>query len=120
MLITLLAWLYISLICGIWGINILNLLKRIAGNKQQIRLHFSIICRFGPAGITILASVLSLFMPLGTWLAQLMILLPCIILFFLKSGKPLFRNLRIQINHFHPAMYFLLLSFIIMLLVMSS
>jgi hypothetical protein len=120
MFITLLAWLYISLLCGIWGINMLHLLKRITGNKRQIHLHFSIICLLGLVCITIFASVLSLFIPLGTWLAQLMILLPGIIFLFLKSAKNLFSDLKKQFSQFHPTMFFLLFSCLVMLLVMSS
>jgi hypothetical protein len=120
MLITLLAWLYISFLCGLWGTNILHLIKRITGNKQEPDLHFSVICLLGLAGITIFASILSLFIPLGTWLAQVMILLPCIFFLFYKTEKNLFSDLRRQFNSFHPAILFLSLSCIIMLLVMSS
>jgi hypothetical protein len=103
-----------------WGINMLHLIKRVTSNKQQIQLHFSIVCLLGLVGITVLTSTLSLFIPLGTWPVHLVIFLPCIFFLFHKSETKSLSHFKKQFSQVHPAIFFLFFSCIVMLLVMSS
>lgn len=92
MIITLLAWLYITTLCWMWGIMLLGYLKKITGQSETIQIHFCITCLAGLAGITVFSSFLSLFVPLNGILVQLILLLPCISLFFLKPSFPILKN----------------------------
>jgi len=120
MLITLLAWIYITLICWLWGMLIIHSLKRFTNEHEYILPHFSILCVLGLAGITCFGGILSLFIPLGGWLAHLIILTPSF-LFFLKNPRLLvFRELKKQLTGLNWAVLFLLSACCLMTMVMSS
>ena len=119
MLATLLAWLYISFICWSWGIVLLQLIRKIT--KEEFGLpHFSMICLFGLAAITIVASGLSLFMPLGDWWIQFIFILPALLIFFLKNVPYFFSSLKMGLSVLHIFSLVLLLSLLLLVLVMST
>ena len=71
MLTTLLAWIYITLLCWTWGTLFFLFIKKITKAELQSP-HFSIICITGLAAITIIAGIFSLMIPMGRWWVQLL------------------------------------------------
>ena len=119
MLATLLAWLYISFICWSWGIVLLQLIRKITKEEFGVP-HFSLICLFGLAVITIAASGLSLFMPLGDWWIQFIFILPALLIFFLKNVPYFFSSLKMGLSLLQIFSSVLLLSLLLLVLVMST
>ncbi|HEY2720535.1 MAG TPA: hypothetical protein VGI82_02350 [Chitinophagaceae bacterium] len=120
MLITLFAWLYISFSCEIWGSLIIHLLNKI-GDKQQVKsINFSLTCFLGLSAITVVASFLSLFMPLGGLSFQLILLLLTIAFLFFKPSRAFFARLKKPFGGLHFSLVFLFISYLIMLLIMST
>lgn len=76
MLISLIAWIYISIICLIWGQMMLSAVVK-TKEFPSLRLNASLICLAGLAVISTLALGLSLFMPLD-WKAHLILLIPAL------------------------------------------
>lgn len=119
MIATVIAWFYISLLCWLWGTLIIILFKKTANEPGFVMPHFSILCMAGLAGITAFAGILSLFIPLGTWVVQLVIAVPCLYL-FTKQGVHRAIELKKQMKGLHPAIFFLLIVSCLMVLVISS
>jgi len=118
MLATLLAWIYITLLCWMWGILFLQLIKRIIKTDLQFP-HFSIICITGLSVITVVAAILSLFIPLGAWWVQIIFIAPCLLL-FRKNGVFLFSLVKKEFSNLHLASCILLSAFLLLILVMST
>ena len=93
MLITLLAWIYITFLCWMWGVLFLQFVKKITKSELQFP-HFSIICITGLSAITVIAGLLSLLIPLGDWWVQFLFILPCLALFFKKDPPAFFAVLK--------------------------
>ena len=108
MIATIIACCYITFLCFTWGTACTRLLRKIDGERE---LHFSIVCLCGLALITVFASMLSLFIPLGTWQAQLIFLLPSLLII---------RYIRIPRSSLHWSVLCLLVFAIIGILMMSS
>ena len=119
MLATLLSWLYISFICWSWGILFLQLIRKITKEESGLP-HFSMICLYGLAVITIVASGLSLFMPLGDWWIQFIFILPASLIFFMKNVPYFFSSLKKELSVLHILSLVLLLSLLLLVLVMST
>ncbi len=119
MLIILLAWIYISFLSWMWGILFLQFIKKITGNELQLQ-HFSLICISGLSVITIIASILSLFIPLGDWWVQFLFIIPCLVLFFKKDSPALFTALKKELQDLHLFSIILLSACLLLILVMSS
>lgn len=120
MLITLFAWLYISFSCAVWGKAILHSLQKIVARDRVSGLHSGFVFLLGLCGITIFGSLFSLFLPVGSWPFQLVLLLSTIFFFFLGNTRNFFGDLKKQFKYFHPALVFLLFCCVVMLLVMST
>ena len=120
MLLILLVCIYITFICFTWGVCIYELLKKFVTKEQTELPDFSITCLLGLSGIIIVAGILSLFMPLGGWYAQLIILIPCIAFIFLPAKRNLQEFIKIWNTITQPRILFLFLSCLLLLLVMSS
>ncbi len=118
MLLLLLASIYITFICLVWGIMAIRLLQGI--NKQNPLPHLSIICLFGFSAITVLAGVLSLFIPLGRWPVQLIVLLPACLFLFSKSWKIGWGKIKKEVASLKTPAFLLLIVCTILLLVMGS
>lgn len=118
MLATFLAWIYITLLCWVWGSLFLQLIKRITKTDLQFP-HFSIICITGLSAITVVAAILSLFIPLGEWWVQTIFIAPCLFL-FRKNGGYLLSFLKKEFSDLHPASCILLSAFLLLILVMST
>ncbi len=119
MLIILLAWIYISFLSWMWGILFLQFIKKITGNELQLQ-HFSLICISGLSVITIIASILSLFIPLGDWWVQFLFIIPCLVLFFKKDSPAFFTALKKELQDLHLFSIILLSACLLLILVMSS
>jgi hypothetical protein len=119
MLITLLAWIYITFLCWMWGILTLQFTKKITKSELQFP-HFSIICITGLSTITIIAGILSLLVPLGDWWVQFLFILPCLILFFKKDSPAFFAALKKEFQDQHLLSIILLSACLLLILVMST
>src|SRR5436190_10417355 len=119
MLITLLAWIYISFLSWMWGILFLQFIKKILKSKLQFP-HFSIICIIGLSAITVIAGTLSLFIPLGKWWVQFLFIIPSLFLFFKKDSPAFFTVLKKELQDLHFLSIILLFACLLLILVMSS
>ncbi|HEX6170509.1 MAG TPA: hypothetical protein VFZ33_12480 [Chitinophagaceae bacterium] len=119
MLITLLAWIYITFLCWMWGILFLQFIKKIFRSELQFP-HFSIICITGLSAITVLAGFLSLLIPLGKWWVQFLFILPCLTLFFKKDPPAFFAALKKEFQGLHLLSIILLSASLLLLLVLST
>lgn len=109
----------VSIICFLWGSLTLYVFKKITNCKED-RFHFSILCILGISSIILICQLLSLFIPLNSWFARVVILLPIIIFLFRSSFRILLQMLK---NDFLFSNYYIRLLFVIsilLLLVMSS
>ena len=117
MIITIIAWIYITGICYGWGHLIFRSAEKITSGYIHEKIPFSIVCFTGLAGIAGIAGLVSLFLPLGLWQLQLFLILPCIPVFY-----GIVRS-RTSFNPFlslHPLIIMLLISSVIMVLIMST
>lgn len=115
----LLSWLYISFLCWAWGVLFMQLVKKIT--KEELQLpHFSIICIIGLSVITIIASALSLFMPLGSWWIQFIFIIPALLLFSLSNVPYFFSSLKRELSLLHMSSSVLLGSLLLLILVMCT
>ena len=119
MLITLLAWIYITFLCWAWGVLFLQFIKKILKSELQFP-HFSIICITGLSAITVVAGILSLLIPLGEWWVQFLFILPCTILFFKKDSPVFFAALKKEYQYLHLISIILLSVSLLLILVMST
>jgi len=119
MLITLLAWIYISFLSWMWGILFLQYIKKITKSELQLP-HFSIICIIGLSAITVIAGILSLLIPLGEWWVQFLFILPCLILFFKRDSPAFFSALKKEFQNLSMLSGILLSVCLLLILVMST
>ena len=119
MLITLLAWIYITFLCWMWGVLFLQFVKKITKSELQFP-HFSIICITGLSAITVIAGLLSLLIPLGDWWVQFLFILPCLALFFKKDPPAFFAVLKKEFQNLHLFSIILLFACLLLILVMST
>ena len=119
MLITLLAWIYITFLCWMWGILVLQFIKKITTSERQLP-HFSIICITGLSAITVIAGFLSLLIPLGDWWVQFLFILPCLFLFFKKDSPAFFAALNKEFQDLDLFPRILLAACMLLLLVMCT
>jgi len=102
-----------------WGILFLQFIKKTTRNELQLP-HFSIICITGLSAITVIAAILSLFIPLGGWWVQFLFIIPCLVLFFKKDSPAFFAALKKELEYLHFFSIILLSACLLLILVMSS
>ena len=117
MIFELISWIYISLICLIWGIQILKLFF---GISDVTVIDFPIVCFIGMAAIGIISTYLSLVIPLFIWI-KLTLQTPAL-LFLLKSANrnELFSQLKKPFVRFSFLDFTLLSVFILMILFLCT
>ena len=120
MIITLLAWLYITILCWMWGGLLLGHFLRNKRHDPGPQFHACITCFIGLAGILTFSSLLSLFMPLGGYEVQLLLIGPCILYAWLKPSQGLITNLRNQLSRLPVVLVLLLFILVILLLLLST
>ena len=119
MLTTLLAWIYITFLCWIWGKLFFLSVKKMIQADLQVP-HLSITCITGLAAITIIAGILSLMIPLGSWWVQLLFIAPCLILFSRRNPQHFFAGAKKEFQNFHPLSAVFLSVCLLLILVMST
>ena len=119
MFATLLAWLYITFLCWTWGVLFFQLANKTTGNKI-ILPHISIICITGLSIITIIAGILSLFIPLGQWWVQFVFIIPVLLAFFIKDIPYFFSHFKKEFSLLHIVSLIFLSSLLFLIIVMSS
>jgi len=120
MLITLLAWMYISFLCHAWGVLSIKILSKIAGNQARHAYGFSITCLVGLAAIAAVAQVISLCTGLSSLPIQVLFFIPAVYVLFLYEKPRLFlHKLRSLIQNTHAAVIFLFAAALLMVLVMG-
>lgn len=120
MLVTMLAWIYITILCWMWGMLVLQGIKKISADKNYVLPGFSIICLTGFGGITVFASILSLFIPLGSWQLQIILFIPCFFFLLKKPERSFLKDIKQFLTGMHQGLQFLLIVCLLMTLVMSS
>ncbi len=119
MIITLIAWVYISFFCWVWGRLVLRFIQKISGEELP-PYHFSIVCLAGLSAITVTSGIVSLFIPLGSWWVQLIFLTPGILLLLKKESPGFLKTVSSQFSGLHLVSFLLLLACLLMVLVMST
>lgn len=119
MLLTLLVWIYITILSLIWGNIFLFTGKRLL-KSDSVEIAPVIICSTGLAVIGNIALYLSIFIPLGAT-AHLCLLMPALIFFIFSGNRNLILyQLRQMTTGYTTATAFLLIAGICMTLVISS
>lgn len=120
MLLTLLTWIYITIICLTWG----KLSVRLIAGKQSLQsfntMHWPIVCITGLATVGTLSFWLSVFIPIGL-VAHLIILVPVILYHFSRQRiKDLYQQFLPGGKTRSWLYYFLLASAILLVLIITS
>lgn len=108
---------YITFLCLVWGVILVRLLAK---NMDAVSPHFSILCLFGFSAITIVAGILSLFIPLGGWIPQLIILTPALLFLLTQYWKIAWKKIQEQTTGLKTPMLLLLFVLTVLLLVMGA
>jgi hypothetical protein len=119
MLITLLAWMYISFLCYNWGRMFVGLLNRINTGNSTCSPAFCITCFTGLAVIGTLAQLLSLMSGLSNVGVQLLFFVPALFFFITAGYHKHLKNIRLYFTGLHPVTVVLLISVLLMVLIMS-
>ncbi|MBI1344044.1 MAG: hypothetical protein GC171_14040 [Terrimonas sp.] len=116
---TLIISAYISYLCWTWGVISWNLLKKMTGSQYTALPHFSILSFLGFCVLTSLLGFLSIFIPLGGIIPQLLLGIP-VVLAWVYKGKQ-FKLLFIQdFKDMATPAILLLASCLLMILVVGS
>ena len=120
MLLTLLTWIYITIVCLTWG----ALSVRLIAGKQSLQslytMHWPVICLTGLATVSTLTFWLSVFMPIGL-AAHLIILIPVILYHFSRKRiKDLYQSLLSPGKAKSWLYYFLLSGALLLVLIITS
>lgn len=118
MLITALAWLYITSVCWLWG-SVFFLALNKANRNQIFFPHFCIVCLTGLSLLSVIFGFLSLTIHLNGIYIQIGLFTATLLLFFIIRKKT-FANKYLQLQSFHPIVLSLLLCSIFLVLVMST
>lgn len=117
MITTVLAWIYITFLCWVWGRLTYTSFIALFKQQQPRSPHFSFVCLAGFASITVFSAILSIFMPLGGWVMQLILIFPVVLLF---SGKFKTTSGSISLMNFYPPVLALFLSLLLMIITVST
>lgn len=117
MIITIIAWIYITCICYGWGQLIFRSAQKITATGKHYTAPFSVICFTGLAAIAGVSGIVSIFLPLGIWQLQLFLILPCLPLFYrmVEGRRPSF-----SFRSLHPVVILLLICSFSIVLIMST
>ncbi|MFM9910862.1 MAG: LIC_10190 family membrane protein [Chitinophagaceae bacterium] len=120
MLLIGIAILYISLVCWTWGFSTLKLLKKITQSDQTNTLSLSITSLVGLIVISFIASLLSLFFPLGSINIQLFLLTLTLLLLLQKKIVTNFRKQIAYIKLINKGVILLFFLSMLLCMVMGS
>lgn len=116
MLLTILAWLYITAICWVFGFKFFQLLGNIADSIKS--LHFGVVCMVGLAVLTAIGSYLSLITGLNTVLFHTALLLLFVSLLFTIPKNALV-HLRTFFSWRSPILFAFVFVSVLVVLIMS-
>jgi hypothetical protein len=115
MIFSLLVCIYITAVCWAWGMLLTSCIRMLVKEELPLKLDFGITCLCGLAAIAVTAGFVSLFLPLGGLLPQLLVLIPTVFIFSRRQMRGhLKRQLESSFITLRPA---LLLSLAIALIV---
>jgi hypothetical protein len=118
MIITLITWLYISIICLIWGNIFLQMVASKFGHTAT--LNCALTCMAGLSLIGGCSLLISLFIPLGGW-AQSSVLWPAVIYcLFSRNRRRLVTQVRLFASSFSWKGYSMLAICMLMVLVINA
>lgn len=119
MIFSLLACIYITAVCWSWGMLLTFCIRRLVKNETLVELDFAITCFCGLAAISVSAGFLSLLLPLGGLLPQLIFFLPGISIFFRRETREhLARQVAGSFSTLRPALSLsLVVAFIVSLII---
>jgi hypothetical protein len=120
MLITLLIWLYVSLLCWTWGLLTLKFFNKVAAENKPGLQSFPVICLIGLSFLSVVTSFLSLIIPMGTWFVQLFLFIPALVAWTRKNTFQLLKRQLLFFKSINIALLFLLSVTILLILVMST
>jgi hypothetical protein len=117
MLISLIAWTYLSILCLIWGHLFLSVIRAIGNDNPPV--HPALLCLTGLAAISTLALGLSIITPLD-WKCHALLLLGAILHLVQKPKREgVQKSLVILFRDYTPLQFALLAACIAMVLVIS-
>jgi hypothetical protein len=87
MIFSLLACIYITAVCWSWGMLLTFCVRTLMKGEALLALDFAITCFCGLALISVTAGFLSLLLPLGGLLPQLLFLLPAVSIFLRRETR---------------------------------
>src|SRR5450755_4474790 len=117
MIFELISWIYISLICLIWGNRILKLF---IGIQEAAAIDFPLVCFIGMSVIGIISFYLSLFIPL-VFVIKLALQIPAwLILMKAENRKEIFSQLKKPFTHLYIADSCFLGAALLMILFLST
>ena len=119
MIFSLLACIYITAVCWSWGMLLTVCIRRLVKEEAVVKLDFAITCFCGLAAISVMAGFLSLFLPLGGLLPQLIFFLPALSIFFRRETREhLVRQVSGSFSTLRPALLLsLVVAFIVSLII---
>lgn len=118
MLLILISCIYISFLCWTWGMSTCNLIARMT--RETLSLPFSLICLLGMVTITVLAGIISIWLPLGGLYIQFLFLVPAILFTFQKSTIARLEKHFHNFSRINKFVLYLFISGAVLLLIMGS
>ena len=119
MLITFFAWIFLTLLCCTWGLLLFSLVNKFTSEKMELP-EFSFLCLTGLICITAITSLLSLFLPAGSMLVQLIVILPAIFYFIINKSHTIIKNEIGSFGRLKLLPKLLFASCLLMILVLSA
>lgn len=122
MIATLLASIYITLLCHAFGQIALALFARVTHSDKVPAQHFIVTCLTGLATISVVANFLSLFFPLGNLLIHLTLLSVALTWYYRNKAtlSLAISNLRISLKSMSPQAFFLIAVSTVLILIMHA
>lgn len=120
MIATLLAWLFITVLCWSYGNIFLSALQKLDVLEQKPSYHFSTICFTGFSLLTIVAGYISLITALGQFFVLLLIAIPALV-YFIGHYKFMvtYVGQKINVKQYSLPLILLLANLLFLILVMS-
>lgn len=115
MLITIIAWIYITLLSYCWGRLFLQLVSKSLSGSEIFKTHPAVTCFTGIVLISGVANLVSFFLPLGLGAIQLIFLLPVIL-----NVKHIWKDIAKQKTRWQRVNIFLFTCCLVLILVMST
>lgn len=121
MIATIAAFIYISSVCWCYGSALLHLVSKITNKQETFSQSFIITCFTGLAVIGVLFTALSLFIPLGTIVSQIILVIPALLWAWKKRAQFLAWQKRIRtLKQYPETLLAAVFAAVLMILVMHA